>query len=133
MNARAIFSTIAAVAALSIAPTAAHAQNAAQAGERMVASYAFGATGQVRGMPARVVIADSAGLLVGRYYVSGEKSARPMNLMVDGRDIVLQGDTDRGLLELVLFGEIDNTRGGRINGRWVLGGEAGSIRGFAKP
>jgi hypothetical protein len=93
---------------------------------RIVAQYHF-AEPYRRGMPTLVTVSDSAGSLVARFRVAGDRASRPMVVSSDGSDLVLQGQSPVGMLTLQLFAQ--NEPGNETSvGRWQLAGYAGTLR-----
>ena len=96
---------------------------------RPVATYDLVETGDRR-LPTRITVADSAGTLVASYRLPGDRTAYPMLVVVMGSDLVLQGETDAGVLTLELYGA--NGAGveqGGVRGRWHLDGREGELGG----
>ena len=94
---------------------------------RTVAAYRFLAP-RAAGLPIEVVLADSAGRLVGTYRTEGSPAHLPLEVTVLETDIVLQAQTDSGLLTLRLLGQNDATVRDVV-GRWWLGARSGELRG----
>jgi hypothetical protein len=93
---------------------------------RPAATFRFARHGAV-GLPAEVVVADSAGQLVAHYRFDGDCAPRPMAVTVLDTDLVLQAETPSGLLTLRLAGQ--NAPGsGPVAGRWWLGSANGALR-----
>jgi hypothetical protein len=95
---------------------------------RTLAVYEFNAT--TDGMPTRVTIADSAGTLVAAYRLRTGGIVRPMRVNVSDSDILLQGETPRGTLTLVLYDQNDPVSR-TLAGTWALGSRQGELRGYA--
>ena len=93
---------------------------------RRLATYDFGSS--LEGMPSRVTVADSAGSLVASFRPRGERSDRPMKVGVADRDILLEGETARGILTIVLYDLNDPMAAGTILGTWSLGSTQGELR-----
>ena len=140
-NIRAVVSSSIALAAaivLTAAPAAAqeHSTGAVRpapmlVSAREVAKYRIiGVRGE--GLPAEVTIADSAGQLTANYRLPGQRVAEPMMVTVMDQDIVLQAETDKGVLTLQLYGVNDQPVGGAVTGRWILAGRSGELRGRAQ-
>ena len=96
---------------------------------RPVASYRFAASRRQAGMPDRVTVADSSGVIVARLRLPGAREARPMVVDMLGTDLVLQGETPEGVLTLRLYGQGDPVDTGSFAGRWWLGEREGTLRG----
>jgi hypothetical protein len=126
MNARALLSTLGTIAVAAVAAPAA-AQNACPPGARAVATYDVAVNSFAS--PAKLVLADSAGKLVASFYFAGEEHARPMRVDVRGSDLVVRGESPKGTMEFVLYGQNEHVAGGRFRGRWTVGQEQGALRG----
>lgn len=83
------------------------------------------------GMPTRVTVSDSAGTLVASYRVRGTGAERPMRVSVADSDILLEGETPRGTLTIVLYDGNDRSGPDVLVGRWALGSRRGELRGRA--
>jgi hypothetical protein len=94
---------------------------------RTAATFRF-ARRDAAGFPAEVTVADSAGQLVARYRLDGDRAARPMAVTVIDTDLVLQAETRSGLLTVVLDGQ-NAQAPGPVTGRWWLGDADGTLRG----
>ena len=101
----------------------------AGAQERAVAEYRFNGRHDAD-LPARVVVADSAGALVASYRLPGEAVPRAMTIEVLDSDLLLQAETPTGVLTLVLYRQngAAETRNG-VFGMWALGDRQGKLRG----
>lgn len=93
---------------------------------RKLATYDFDSP--LEGMPARVTVADSAGTLVASFRARGTRFDQPMKVAVADRDILLEGQTVRGLLTIVLYDQNDAVPAGSIIGTWALGAYQGELR-----
>lgn len=93
---------------------------------RNLASYEFDSS--FEGMPTRVTVADSAGTLVAFFRARGSRVDQPMKVAVADRDILLEGQTVRGLLTIVLYDQNDAMPAGSIIGTWTLGAYQGELR-----
>lgn len=127
--------TVAAAIVLFAAPLAAQELSSdvvrsepARVTTRQVASFRLlGA--QVKGIPAEVTIADRGGQLVASYRLPGQHDAQPMMVTVLDTDIILQAETDKGVLTLQLYDRNDAPAGRRSSvGRWTLGSDSGELR-----
>ena len=100
---------------------------AAPQNTRTLAEYRFAST---RGadLPARVTVADSAGVLMASFHLPGDRDARPMLIVALEQGLVLQGQTPNGVLTIELFGQSDPAKGW-FDGRWKLGAQEGRLRG----
>ena len=98
----------------------------ADAGVRKLATYDFDSS--FEGMPTRVTVADSAGTLVASFRARGTRFDQPMKVAVADRDILLEGQTVRGLLTIVLYDQNDSMPAGSIIGTWTLGSYQGELR-----
>ena len=94
---------------------------------RTVAAYRFLAP-RAAGLPIEVILADSAGRLVGGFRTEGARTLQPLEVTVLETDIVLQAQSEAGLLTLRLAGQNDPSVRD-IMGRWWLGGRSGELRG----
>ena len=117
---------------LAAAPAAAQGAIAGNAPARPVATYALRVALPDRTMPAKVVVADSAGALVASFQRDSDTAAIPLIVNVDGSDLVLHADTEQGLLELVLHRQNEGAARSRVTGRWTLGQEQGALQGRMK-
>lgn len=97
---------------------------------RTVAIYRFTASRILR-LPVTITIADSAGTLVASYRMPNVVQPAPMQVDVMGDDLILQGETTRGLLTLVLSRQNDGETPSKFIGWWSLGDEKGDLRGRA--
>lgn len=131
---------LAATIALAPAPAAAQEHSAgstvrpapALLASRTVGTYRF-AGGRAEGLPAEVTLVDRGGELVATYRLPGQRVAEPMLVTLLDADIVLQAETDKGVLTLRLFqqnGEAAPADG--VLGRWTLGSRSGELRGRAQ-
>jgi hypothetical protein len=105
------------------APTLAATREVAR--YRIVASHADG-------LPAEVTLVDRAGALTATYRLPGQHAAQPMQVTLIDSDIILQAETDKGVLTLQLFGQNDQPTGNALTGRWTLGSRSGELRGRSK-
>jgi len=124
---RVIAGALAALGAAVAAP--AFAQTAAPSVARPVALYNIASRNHDRTMPARVVLADSAGRLVANYWLASDSTAHAMGVIVYGDELVLVGETQRGVLEMVLENQLDGRRRGLFGGRWTRGDQEGQLSG----
>lgn len=122
---------LAAAACLLLAPRSAAAQREGASPPspgRLLATYHFAAR-QATAFPATVTIADSAGTLTATAMVPGAPAALPLTVTPMNADLVLQGETQRGVLTLVLERQNEGAPEGRFSGRWSLGDAEGELRG----
>ena len=98
---------------------------------RAVARFQF-TVGRDAGLPAEVTVFDRGGEITATYRLPGERTAQPMLVTVLDMDIVLQAETDKGVLTLQLFQQNDQAPGSPMTGRWTLGSRSGELRGRAK-
>lgn len=77
-------------------------------------------------LPAEVNVADSAGTLVARFRLAEGAAELPMMIDAIGEDLVLQGDTPRGLLTLRFFSPAAARN--EYVGRWWVDGREGELR-----
>ena len=94
---------------------------------REVAKYHF-RVGREWGLPVEVTIADRAGELVASYRLPGQRTAQPMLVTVLDLDLVLQAETDKGVLTLQLFEQNGPTMKRPVVGQWTLGSRSGELR-----
>jgi hypothetical protein len=126
--------TAAALSATAVAPAAAQqsfarlAANTADARPitRTLATYDFNSS--LEGMPTRVTVADSAGTLVASFRARGGRTDHPMKVAVVDRDILLEGETVRGTISIVLYDQNDPMSAGALVGTWKLGSVQGDLR-----
>jgi hypothetical protein len=78
---------------------------------------------------AHIALTDSAGTLVARLRLDGDRAPRPMAVEVIDTDLLLQAETPRGVLTLLLQGQNDGDATGALAGRWWLAGAEGTLRG----
>ena len=93
---------------------------------RTLATYDFDSS--FEGMPTRVTVADSAGTLVASFRARGTRFDQPMKVAVADRDILLEGQTVRGVLTIVLYDQNDPMSAGTLLGAWTLGSYQGELR-----
>jgi hypothetical protein len=98
---------------------------------RTVAIYRFTASRILR-LPVTITIGDSAGTLIASYRMANVVRPSPMQVDVMGDDLILQGETTRGLLTLVLSRQNDGETPSKFIGWWSLGDEHGDLRGRAQ-
>jgi hypothetical protein len=110
-----------------VGPVARHAAVILADAPRTVAVYRVGASRDV-GMLAEVTVADSAGALVASFRLPGERTARPMLVVVLDDDLMLQAETPSGVLTLLLARQNDPEAVRTVTGRWWLGKEQGELR-----
>jgi hypothetical protein len=96
---------------------------------RVLATYNIATRNRDRAMPARVTVSDSAGTLVGKYWLASDSAAHAMGVIIFGDDLVFVGETPRGVLELQFYGANDSIHHGKINGRWSRNAEEGELHG----
>ncbi len=125
-------SVFATAATLSVATgrLAAQQSNPATDGPtRVVATYEFGNAGSSVTFPRRVTVSDSAGILVARAALTGQRDEIPMQVTVLASDLVLQGETLDGLLTMVFDRQAEGGATKVTRGRWTLGTVEGKLRG----
>lgn len=93
---------------------------------RTLVTYDFSSS--FDGMPSRVTVADSNGTLIASFRPRGAPKDRPMKVAVADRDILLEGETVRGTLTIVLYEQTDTTSAGTLLGTWALGSYQGELR-----
>ena len=128
------FALAAAFVAVAAAPAAAQSAvretvRPAVAAAREVAKYNF-TVSRDAGLPAEVTVADVGGALAASYRLPGQRAAAPMLIQVLDTDIVLQAETEQGVLTLQLFKQNDSDEKGVV-GTWTLGSRSGELRGKA--
>lgn len=112
-----------------LAPGAvARVDRAAEAPVRIVASYNVVGLRGNSVFPRSIIIADSAGALVGNVEMSGENRTIPMVITVIDTSLVLQGETSEGVLTLILENQNAGGISKAVNGRWTLGRSEGTLR-----
>jgi hypothetical protein len=98
---------------------------------RTIAIYKFTASRFLR-LPTTITVADSAGQLIANFRLANAPEAGAMSVDVMGNDIILQGETPRGLLTLVLYRANAADVPTSFIGYWSLGNdEHGELRGRA--
>ena len=96
---------------------------------RTIAIYKFTASRILR-LPTTITVADSAGQLVANFRLHNVSEPGAMSVEVMGNDIILQGETPRGLLTLVLYRANAADVPSSFIGYWSLGNdEHGELRG----
>ena len=99
---------------------------------REVAKFRFNG-GRSEGLPAEVSVIDRGGELLATYRLPGENIAQPMLVTLLDADIILQAETDKGVLTLQLYRQNDaSAPADAVLGRWTLGSRSGELRGRAK-
>ena len=98
---------------------------------REVAKYRFNGS-RNEGLPAEVTVIDRGGELIATYRLPGQRVAEPMMVTLLDTDIILQAETDKGVLTIRLFEQNGQPRGDAVTGRWTLGSRSGELRGRAK-
>jgi len=96
---------------------------------RTIAIYKFTASRILR-LPTTITVADSAGQLIANFRLANASEVGAMSVDVMGNDIILQGETPRGLLTLVLYRANAADVPSSFIGYWSLGNEEhGELRG----
>jgi hypothetical protein len=96
---------------------------------RTIAVYRFTASRILR-LPTTITVADSAGQLIANFRLPNVANPGAMSVEVMGNDIILQGETPRGLLTLVLYRQNAADVPSDFVGYWSLGDvEHGDLRG----
>jgi hypothetical protein len=98
---------------------------------REVATFRFNG-GRQEGLPAEVTVIDRGGQLMATYRLPGQRDAQPMLVTLIDMDIILQAETDKGVLTLQLYRQNDPAASGAVTGRWTLGSRSGELRGRTK-
>ena len=133
MNARTLARVL--TGALGVAGIVAAAPLAAQSATpttRPVATFRVATYNHDRTMPAVVVVGDSAGQLVASYRLAKDQSEHRMGVFVYGEDLVVVGETEKGVLEMVFEKQAQHVAGGEVTGRWSRGEQEGVLRGRVK-
>lgn len=105
---------------------------AAPLASREVAKFRFNG-GRAEGLPAEVTVIDRGGELMATYRLPGQRAAQPMVVTLIDADIILQAETDRGVLTLQLYRQNDAPApADAVLGRWTLGSASGELRQRAK-
>ena len=129
MRARTLLSTLGAAAAAAVVAAPAFAQSAqTSCGSTARAVATYDVAVNTLASPAKLVVADSAGKLVASFYFAGEEHARPMAVTMRGDDLVVRGQSPKGAIEFVLYGQ-NEPAARAIRGRWTIGQEQGALRG----
>ncbi len=124
----------AATLALAAAPAAAQRTNAMPtSGTRMVASYEFRNSPTDASFPRSVTVTDSAGTILARVDMGASASSIPMTVTVIESNLVLQGQTNDGVLTLVLDRQNEGGETKLTSGTWTLGRNSGQLRGKTQP
>src|SRR6185369_16979670 len=93
-----------------------------------LAIYKFTASRILR-LPTTITVADSAGQLIANFRLANASEVGAMSVDVMGNDIILQGETPRGLLTLVLYRANAADVPSSFIGYWSLGNdEHGELR-----
>jgi hypothetical protein len=98
---------------------------------RPAATFRF-ARRDAAAFPTDVTVADSAGQLVARYRLDGDRVARPMVVTVIDTSLVLQAETPSGQLLTILLDGQNAPSSGPVTGRWWLGEASGALRGRSR-
>lgn len=139
MKSSTILRALGAVALISVAAVPASAQAAAQAGSP--SSAAASATGDAwaaipkgtyhldiqlpeRVLPAALTITDSSGTATASLLPEGDQSALPLKVTVKGAELTLNGQAERGPVEIVL-----THKASEIDGKWAYGPQSGTLKG----
>ncbi len=96
--------------------------------ERVLARYNFSNRPRYISFPNLVTVADSAGSIVARASIAGERLEIPLTVTIMNTDLVLQGQTADGVLTLVLENQNDAGAKAGTSGRWILGATRGTLR-----
>jgi hypothetical protein len=133
MQSRSIITAIALAAAVCplAAQTLAVADNTPRA--RIIATYAFRNGPKDSAFPQQVVITDSAGTLQANLVLANGRGSLPMTVSVVSSDLVLEAETQKGLLTLVLNRQNDVSPAKFEGGRWALGGNYGQLLSRGQP
>ncbi len=122
-------STVAAVLTLVASPLLAQGAKTPDRLSRVLATYDFGNRPQSAALPRMVTVTDSAGTIIARADVDGERRPIPMIVYAMDTDLVLQGETSEGVLTLVLDRQNEGDNMKFTSGRWMLGRAEGQLRG----
>ncbi len=127
-----------AVALISVAAQSASAQTAAQAGKPAAATVANGDAWAAlpagtyhldiqlpeRVMPATLTITDSSGTPTASLLPEGDSSPLGLKVTVKSAELTLNGQAERGPVEIVL-----THKGSEIEGKWAYGLQSGVLKG----
>ncbi len=129
-----LFSAVATVASLAAAaPMAAQQMTPVNAvSSRIVATYDFKNSQRDLSLPSLVTVTDSAGTIVAKAAIAGERREIPLTVTILDSDLVLQGQTNSGVLTLVLGRQNEGDSTKVSSGRWILGNVEGTLRGRVK-
>ena len=130
MHARTLVRAVA--GALSIAAVAPLAAQNPTPTIRPVVTFHVATRDNDRTMPAVVVVADSAGQLVASYRLPKDSVEHRMGVFVYRDDLVIVGETEKGVLEMVFDKQAQGVPGHVITGRWSRGSQDGVLRGRVK-
>jgi len=134
-----ILRALGAVALISAAAMPASAQAAAQAGTPSSATtsakgdewkavpagtYHLDIQLPERILPATLTIADSSGTATASLLPDGDQSALPLKVTVKSTELTLNGQAERGPVEIVL-----THKGSEIDGKWAYGPQSGTLKG----
>jgi hypothetical protein len=114
------------------ASTTTAAPNPAERGSDPVVVIRLETLNHDRTMPSVVTVADSAGRLVATYRLPKDSTEHPMGVFVYNDDLVIVGETTRGVLEMVFENQAQHGPGSTITGRWSRGTEEGLLQGRVK-
>jgi len=134
MRTTTLFSAVATVASLAAAaPLAAQQMTPVNAvSSRIVATYDFRNSQRDLLLPSVVTVTDSAGTIVAKATIAGERGEIPLTVTILDSDLVLQGQTNSGVLTLVLGRQNEGDSTKVSSGRWILGNVEGTLRGRIK-
>jgi hypothetical protein len=135
MMRRSLIHSLGAAALMGIAPLTAHAQASDSAASAAttpatrwdahpVGRYKLEMTIPERTMQVDLTIADSAGKAFALFWPVGDNDGHTMNVTVKGTDLVLDAETPRGPVQIVL-----QRQGDRITGSWAMGADKGPVQG----
>ena len=93
---------------------------------RTVAIYRFGRADDAA-MPSEVTVSDSVGTLVASYRLKNSVTQRPMIVEPLDDGLLLQADTQSGVLTLFINQPADHAPGSVLIGTWFLGGKQGEL------
>ena len=138
MKPSSILRALGAVALISLAARPANAQTATQAGSPSTASAAKGDAWAAipagtyhldiqmpeHAMVATLTITDSSGTATAGLTPEGDQGALPLKVTVKGTELTLNGQAERGPVEIVL-----THKGSEIDGKWAYGPQSGVLKG----
>ncbi len=92
-----------------------------------VGAYTLAMVLPERTMDVDLTIADSSGTLTAMFWPVGDNDGHPMQVTVQGTDLILTAESPRGAVRIVL-----QRRAEKLSGTWTLGEEHGTLTGVVK-